>query len=257
MLKHPSGILQITPESLEALLMHKHAAVPRLFCDLRYVVIDEVHSLLRGDRGGQTLCLIERLGRMAGVNPRRIGLSATIGDPERTGAFLASGTGRGCIIPRFEEPRRVWRLSMEHFYITGPQATERALQDHGPQQADVLKVERVAGGEDRGGANDDGSRMAPRALPNPDGVTVLDADDNALLAPTDTAPNDADPGIGTSSSERAAASAWSLSTRARRRKPSVPCCAAIARRGMNRTAFSSIMETSLPATARPRKTSCG
>lgn len=196
MLKHPSGILQITPESLEALLMHKHAAVPRLFCDLRYVVIDEVHSLLRGDRGGQTLCLIERLGRMAGVNPRRIGLSATIGDPERTGAFLASGTGRGCIIPRFEEPRRVWRLSMEHFYMTGPQATERALQDHGPQQADVLKVERVAGSEDRGGANDDGSRMAPRALPDPDGVTVLDADDNALLAPTDTAPNDADPGIG-------------------------------------------------------------
>lgn len=196
MLKHPSGILQITPESLEALLMHKHAAVPRLFCDLRYVVIDEVHSLLRGDRGGQTLCLIERLGRMAGVNPRRIGLSATIGDPERTGAFLASGTGRGCIIPRFEEPRRVWRLSMEHFYMTGPQATERALQDHGPQQADVLKVERVAGSEDRGGANDDGHRMAPRALPDPDGVTVLDADDNALLAPTDTAPNDADPGIG-------------------------------------------------------------
>ena len=196
MLKHPSGILQITPESLEALLMHKHAAVPRLFCDLRYVVIDEVHSLLRGDRGGQTLCLIERLGRMAGVNPRRIGLSATIGDPKRTGAFLASGTGRGCIIPRFEEPRRVWRLSMEHFYITGPQATERALQDHGPQQADVLKVERVAGGKDRGGANDDESRMAPRALPDPDGPTVLDADDNALLAPTDTAPNDADPGIG-------------------------------------------------------------
>lgn len=196
MLKHPSGILQITPESLEALLMHKHAAVPRLFCDLRYVVIDEVHSLLRGDRGGQTLCLIERLGRMAGVNPRRIGLSATIGDPKRTGAFLASGTGRGCIIPRFEEPRRVWRLSMEHFYITGPQATERALQDHGPQQTDVLKVERVAGGKDRGGANDDESRMAPRALPDPDGPTVLDADDNALLAPTDTAPNDADPGIG-------------------------------------------------------------
>lgn len=196
MLKHPSGILQITPESLEALLMHKHAAVPRLFCDLRYVVIDEVHSLLRGDRGGQTLCLIERLGRMAGVNPRRIGLSATIGDPERTGAFLASGTGRGCIIPRFEEPRRVWRLSMEHFYITGPQATERALQDHGPQQADVLKVERVASGEDEGDADDDSPRMAPQALPDPGGVTVLDADDNALLAPTDTAPDNADPGIG-------------------------------------------------------------
>ena len=61
LLKHPSGILQITPESLEALLLHKHAAIGRLFGDLRYVVIDEVHSLLRGDRGGQALCLIERL----------------------------------------------------------------------------------------------------------------------------------------------------------------------------------------------------
>ena len=69
LLEHPSGILQITPESLEALLMHKHMAVPRLFHDLRFVVIDEVHSLLRGDRGGQTLCLIERLSRMAGVKP--------------------------------------------------------------------------------------------------------------------------------------------------------------------------------------------
>ena len=75
---------------------------------------------MRGDRGGQTLCLIERLSRMAGVQPRRIGLSATIGDPERTGAFLSQGTGRDCVIPRFEEPHRVWRISMEHFYNSGP-----------------------------------------------------------------------------------------------------------------------------------------
>ena len=78
LVKHPSGILQITPESLEALLMRRHAVVSKLFCDLRYVVIDEVHSLLRQDRGGQCLCLIERLARIAGVQPRRIGLSATI-----------------------------------------------------------------------------------------------------------------------------------------------------------------------------------
>ena len=122
LIKKPSGILQITPESLEALLIHKHMAIPRMFCDLRYVVIDEVHSLMRGDRGGQTLCLIERLSRMAGVQPRRIGLSATIGDPERTGAFLSQGTGHDCVIPRFKEPRRVWRISMEHFYNSGPQA---------------------------------------------------------------------------------------------------------------------------------------
>ena len=147
LLRHPSGILQITPESLEALLLHKHADVPHLFGDLRFIVIDEVHSLLRGDRGGQTLCLIERLTRLAGVNPRRIGLSATIGDLERTGAYLSAGTGRGCAIPRIESKGVRWRLSMEHFFTTGPQAADKTAPvsaqtvlepstDQAPAQAD-------------------------------------------------------------------------------------------------------------------------
>ena len=130
LMKRPSGILQITPESLEAMLLHKHAAIPKLFGDLRFVVIDEVHSLLRGDRGGQTLCLIERLSRIAGVNPRRIGLSATIGDPEGTGEFLSLGTGRKTIIPKIEARGSKWRLSMEHFYVKDVQAAEgKDIQD--------------------------------------------------------------------------------------------------------------------------------
>lgn len=124
LMRKPSGILQITPESLEAMLLHKHASIPKLFGDLRFVVIDEVHSLLRGDRGGQTLCLIERLSRIAGVNPRRIGLSATIGDPEKTGAFLSLGTGRNTIIPKIDAKGAKWRLSMEHFYVKDVQASE-------------------------------------------------------------------------------------------------------------------------------------
>lgn len=124
LMRHPSGILQITPESLEALLLHKHAAIAKLFGDLRFVVIDEVHSLLRGDRGGQTLCLIERLSRIAGVNPRRVGLSATIGDPEGTGEFLSLGTGRKTVIPKIDAKGSKWRLSMEHFYVKDAQAAE-------------------------------------------------------------------------------------------------------------------------------------
>ncbi len=146
LLKNPSGILQITPESLEALLIHKHAAISKLFGDLRFIVIDEVHSLMRGDRGGQTLCLIERLSRLAGVNPRRIGLSATIGDSEATGKFLSSGTGRKTIIPEIEAKGTKWRLSMEHFYVSGAQTadgkTEKGLPvldnptDTAPEHAD-------------------------------------------------------------------------------------------------------------------------
>ncbi len=148
MLKKPSGILQITPESLEAMLMRKHALIPKLFGDLRFIVIDEVHSLMRGDRGGQTLCLIERLSKLAGVVPRRIGLSATIGDLEATGEFLASGTGRGTVIPRIQAKGSKWRLSMEHFYISQQnpdekQEAEGALPvldektDIAPQNADA------------------------------------------------------------------------------------------------------------------------
>ncbi len=162
MLKKPSGILQITPESLEALLMHKHAAVAKLFCDLRFIVIDEVHSLMRGDRGGQTLCLIQRLSRLAGVQPRRIGLSATIGDLEATGRMLAAGTDRGTVIPRIQAKGAKWRLSVEHFYVDGPQAADPDTQAPG-------EVE-------------DATEAAP-PLP-------------ALAAASDVAPAAADPGIG-------------------------------------------------------------
>lgn len=124
MLKNPSGILQITPESLEAMLLRKHALVPKLFGDLRFIVIDEIHSLMRGDRGGQTICLIERLCRMSGADPRRIGLSATIGDPEAAGDFLSYGTNRRTYIPKIESKGVKWRLSMEHFYISQQDQSE-------------------------------------------------------------------------------------------------------------------------------------
>ena len=124
LLKKPSGILQITPESLESLMINKHMEIPSLFGDLRFVVIDEIHSLLRGDRGLQTFCLIERLCRVAGCDPRRIGLSATIGNPELAGQFLSAGSGRGTVIPCFDGGKEVWRLSLEHFYNSAPQADE-------------------------------------------------------------------------------------------------------------------------------------
>ena len=147
LLRKPSGILQITPESLESLMINKHMEIPSLFCDLRFIVIDEIHSLLRADRGLQTFCLIERLCRVAGCAPRRIGLSATLGRPEEAGKLLAAGSGRGTVIPRFDGGREVWRLSMEHFYNTAPQADEgraapentppqEAPSDHAPENAD-------------------------------------------------------------------------------------------------------------------------
>ncbi len=124
LIKKPAGILQITPESLESLLINKHMEIPSLFGDLRFIVIDEIHSLLRADRGLQTFCLIERLCAAAGCDPRRIGLSATIGNPELAGRFLAAGSKKETVIPKFDGGKEVWRISMEHFYNSAPQADE-------------------------------------------------------------------------------------------------------------------------------------
>lgn len=192
--KQPSGVLQITPESLESLLIHKHAAIGKMFADLRYIVVDEVHSLLRGDRGGQTLCLIERLSRLSGSNPRRIGLSATIGDPNTVGALLSAGTNRTTIIPRFNEPKRTWRISMEHFYTTGPQAPERDYAVANADDVELVGVETVA------------SRALPTAgktgetySSDGQGGRILPIDgskSHALDIPSDVAPRFADPGYG-------------------------------------------------------------
>lgn len=144
MFKRPQGVLQITPESLESLMINKHADIPRLFGDLRYVVIDELHSFLRSDRGGQTFCLLERLNRLAGVKPRRIGLSATIGDPGAAGQFLGAGSGHQTRIPKVKSQPQRWRLSMEHFYKSGDQAGEhsalpaQAVLDQASDQAPEL-----------------------------------------------------------------------------------------------------------------------
>ncbi len=185
LMKKPRGILQITPESLEAMLLHRHSAIPKLFGDLRFVVIDEVHSLLRGDRGGQTLCLIERLSRMAGCDPRRIGLSATIGDPQATGALLAQGTSRTTVVPRVEAAGQTWRISMEHFYTYGSQAADVA-RGTGPGAAahvDAL-VEELP----------DDRALPGIGLPGT-GVPVPQIEGVASEA-DDVAPANADPGIG-------------------------------------------------------------
>lgn len=91
-LRQAQGILQITPESLEAMLINRHHALKRLFSDLRYVIIDEVHALIATDRGRQVMCQLERMARYQYRPARRIGLSATIGEPSLTMDFLQGNT---------------------------------------------------------------------------------------------------------------------------------------------------------------------
>jgi Lhr-like helicases len=123
-LREPAGILQITPESMEAMLVNRSNDIPRIFGDLRFVIIDEIHILTGTDRGNQIICQLNRIARLIGHQPRRIGLSATIGDVKLAADWLGAGSGRETQAPVITEQKISWRLGMEHFYISNPEADQ-------------------------------------------------------------------------------------------------------------------------------------
>ncbi|MBQ7829486.1 MAG: DEAD/DEAH box helicase [Clostridia bacterium] len=125
LLEKPEGILQITPESLEAMLINRSNDIPRLFGDLRFIVIDEIHTLTGTDRGNQIICLLSRIAHLISFHPRRIALSATIGDPSLAAEWLTADTGRDIDIPTFSQEKIKWRLGLEHFYIQNPEAEKQ------------------------------------------------------------------------------------------------------------------------------------
>ena len=82
LLRDPPDVLLTTPESLEAMLISLKGEHGELFAGLRAIVVDEVHAFAGDDRGWHLLAVLERLSRVAGRPQQRIGLSATVGNPE-------------------------------------------------------------------------------------------------------------------------------------------------------------------------------
>lgn len=142
-LQAPSGVLLITPESLESLFINRTSALARLFCGLRFAVIDELHAFLGVERGMHLASLLERLRRVAGpqrLDFRRIGLSATIGDDAPARAFL-----------RPEDPARV--------QVVRPpsEGKELQLKIHAFEEEAQPEGEEEAGLQDAGADRDAGT----------------------------------------------------------------------------------------------------
>ncbi|MBR6921369.1 MAG: DEAD/DEAH box helicase, partial [Clostridia bacterium] len=132
LLNDPKGILQITPESLESMLMNRSNDIVRLFSDLRFIIIDEIHTLTGTDRGNQIICQLSRISRLIARDVRRIGLSATVGDIEAAKKWLCGGSCRDCDAPRPDEGRVSWKLALEHFFIQNASVDQTVAADGTP-----------------------------------------------------------------------------------------------------------------------------
>lgn len=96
---HPSGILLITPESLESLLVREPGWVKQAFTSLKYIVIDEFHAFIGTERGQQLLSLLTRLEHITNriSNPiPRVALSATLGELEKVPLSLRPNKSLPC-----------------------------------------------------------------------------------------------------------------------------------------------------------------
>lgn len=101
-LANPSGIVLITPESLEAMFATHPERISALFSRLDWVLVDECHHFLSGARGVQLRSLLMRLERRSGAKPRYIGMSATLveGNYEDAKRFFPSGRETRLVLDR-------------------------------------------------------------------------------------------------------------------------------------------------------------
>ena len=114
-LKEPADVLLTTPESLEVMLLSAKVPHARLFGDLRAVIIDEIHALAGSDRGTHLLSVLERLITAANNqilesaapmhhpkyqarDVQRVGLSATVGNPEQILNWMQGSSQRQSIV---------------------------------------------------------------------------------------------------------------------------------------------------------------
>lgn len=111
----PTGVLLITPESLESQFINYGSFLPHIYSHLRFVVIDELHAFLDSVRGIHLCSLLARLNIAANVIPRRIGLSATIGDFAPAQLFLCRESPAAVHVLQDETDCKEFRVGLKAF----------------------------------------------------------------------------------------------------------------------------------------------
>lgn len=98
-LKDPPDVLLTTPESIESMMLSTRVPHDELFGGVRAVVIDEIHAFAGDDRGWHTLAVLARLEALARRRLQRIGLTATVGNPDWLLGWLTGGEPGEVVVP--------------------------------------------------------------------------------------------------------------------------------------------------------------
>lgn len=144
--KNPSGVLLITPESLEAQFVNRGNEIPTLFAGLRYVVIDELHSFLSTPRGAQLQSLLNRIELAIRRRPPRIGLSATLGDMSAATAFLRPTDPDTVLVIESTSDGQELKLQLRGYRAAAPQLEGRQLRA-AEAAGETVEIEQLVAGD--------------------------------------------------------------------------------------------------------------
>lgn len=126
-LRDPADIMLTTPESLEAMMMSAKVPARELFGGLQTVIIDEVHAFADDDRGAHLSAVLERLSRYAGRDIQRIGLSATVGNPDAILDWIGGRSSRAGAVVSPPKPKIEPKIDID---FVGMPANAAAMIKH-------------------------------------------------------------------------------------------------------------------------------
>jgi len=123
-LKTPSGILIITPESLESFLMNRREIAEYIFESLQYIVIDELHAFIGTERGIQLQSLLSRVETMVNRRIPRIAMSATFSDFDSVKVFLRNKGDFPCSIITKERSSHEVKILIKEYIASDSENVE-------------------------------------------------------------------------------------------------------------------------------------
>ena len=128
--KEPTQVLMTTPESLEVMLLSPKVPHPKLFSDLRAIIVDEIHAMAGTDRGAHLMSVLERIQQVTKNDIQRVGLSATVGNPHELLTWLQGTSKREAIVinpPADPSPKDLKILFLDSIREISRNACKEAL----------------------------------------------------------------------------------------------------------------------------------